>query len=135
MVASLYWRFDTGGTYDYTFARNPDRIGGDTGWQYEPRMAEMEIVGANQSYVQIDGFMGARRTIRFTAITGTMSRTIENFFLRKQIIYNCTDHLYPTHPSFACFIVAFTRQFHPTVGDFPGSGEDTFDVEVTLVKM
>jgi hypothetical protein len=129
------WYFDYGGTYHYNFARNPDRYGGDTGWMFEPRMSEMEIIGANQSYIQIDGFMGARRNLKFTAITGTMARILENFFLRKAIIYNCRDHLYPTHPAFHCFITSFIQQAHPTVGDFPGSGEDTYDVEMTLVKM
>jgi hypothetical protein len=134
-MAVTRWYFEYGGSYQYLFIRNPDRYGGDTGWVYEPRLSEMEIIGASQAFIQVDGFMGARRTIKFTAITGTMTRTLENFFLRKQIIYNCRDHLYPTHPQFNCFIMSFTQQAHPTSSDFPGSGEDTYDVEMTLVKM
>jgi len=130
MAAIIRWKFD-----EYTFPRNPNRDGGDSGWQSEPRMSEMEVIGSNQSYIQIDGFSGARRTIRFSAITGTMTRKLQDFFLRKEIIYNCRDHLYPTHPQFSCFVVSFSQQVRPTVGNFPGSGEDTYDVEVILVKM
>jgi len=135
MTTVIRWKFDVGGDNEYTFPRNPDRYGGDSGWIYEPRMAELEIIGANTPNIQIDGFHGARRTISFTAITGTMTRKLRDFYLRKQIIYNCRDHLYPTHPAFNCFIIAMVANVHPTTGTFPGSGEDTYDVEITLVKM
>jgi len=135
MVTVTRWKFDIGGSYEYNFPRNPNRYGGDSGWQYEPRMAEMEVIGSNQPYIQIDGFSGARRTIRFTAVTGTMARKLQDFFLRKAIIYNCRDHLYPTHAQFNCFIISFSQQVRPTTGSFPGSGEDTYDVEMTLTKM
>lgn len=135
MATVTRWIFDNDGTYIYTFPRNPNRYGGDSGWQYEPRMSEMDVIGANQPSIQIDGFSGARRTIRFAAITGTMTRRLQDFFLRKEIIYDCRDHLYPTHLQFNCFIISFSQQVHPTTGNFPGSGEDTYDVEMTLVKM
>ena len=135
MTAVTRWKFDIGGTYNYEFPRNPDRYGGDSGWGYEPRMSEMAVVGANQPYIQIDGFSGARRTVRFTAVTGTISRKLQDFFLRKEIIYNCRDHLYPTHAQFNCFVLSFIQTVRPTTGSFPGSGEDTYDVEMTLVKM
>jgi len=133
-MAVIRWKFDIGGSYEYVFPRNPDRYGGDSDWIYEPRLSQIDIVGSNQPYIQIDGFTGTR-TIRFTAITGTMTRKLRDFYLRKQIIYNCRDHLYPTHPQFNCFVVSFTSAVHPTSGSFPGSGEDTYDVEMTLVKM
>lgn len=133
MPTVVRWRFDIGGSYEYTFLRNPNRYGGDTGWQYEPRMSDMEVIGSNQPYIQIDGFSGATRTVRFTAITGSMTRRLRDFFLRKAIIYNCLDHLLLGY--FNCFIVSFSQQVRPTTGNFPGSGEDTYDVEMTLIKM
>jgi len=129
------WRFDIGGTYDYTFPRNPDRYGGDSYWRYEPRMTELDVIGASVPSIQVDGFRGARRTLRFTAVTGTMMRTLQNFFLRKQIVNNCRDHLYPTTPQFGCFVAAFVAAVRPTIGTFPSSGEDTYDVEMTLIRM
>jgi len=135
MAVVVRWKLDIGGSYEYEFSRNPNRYDGDSGWQYGPRMSEMEVIGSNQPHIQIDGFQGATRTIRFTAITGTMTRRLQDFFLRKAIIYNCRDHLYPTHAQFNCFIASFTQQVRPTTGSFPGSGEDTYDVEITLIKM
>ncbi len=132
MTAVTRWKFDNGGTYSYTFERNPDRQGGDSFWVYSPRLAEVDIIGANSPHIQIDGF-GARRTIKFTAITGNMMRNLQSFFLRKQIIQNCTDHL--TASPFSCFIISFTSTVHPTSGAFPGSGEDTYDVEMQIVMM
>jgi len=129
------WIFGYGTSTQYTFSRNPDRYGGDTGWLYEPKMTMFDIIGANAPAIQIDGFNGAQRVIKFTAITGTMTRTLQDFFLRKEIVNGCRDHLYPTHPAFSCFITNFVTSVHPTSGSFPGSGEDTYDVEITLIKM
>ena len=134
-MAVIRWKLDIGGSDEYEFPRNPDRYGGDSGWQYEPRMSEMEVIGSNQPRIQIDGFQGARRILRFTAITGTMTRKLQDFFLRRAIVYSCRDHLYPTHAQFNCFVTSFSQQIRPTMGDFPGSGEDTYDVEMVLVKM
>ena len=97
-------------------------------------MGEFEIIGSNVPHIQVDGFT-ARRTLRFTAITGTMMRTLRNFFHRAQVINNCSDHLYNTTQQFSCFIVAFTPTIHPTIGNFPGSGEDTYDLEMAIVQM
>ena len=135
MATVIRWRLDAGGAYDYTFPRNPDRYGGDTNWVREPRMSENEVIGSTIPNIQVDGFKGARRTIRFTAITGTMMRTLQNFYNRTAIITNCTDHLYPTTALFSCFVASFTPTIHPTIGSCPGSGEDTYDVEMTLIKM
>jgi hypothetical protein len=129
------WRFDASGIYDYTFARNPDRAGGDTFWTREPRMTENEVIGSNTPNIQVDGFSGAKRTIRFTAITGSMTRVLQNFYLRTALIQNCSDHLYPTTSKFSCFISGFASAIHPTTGSCPGSGEDTYDVEMVLIKM
>lgn len=129
------WVFDTGGAYEYTFPRNPDRYGGDTFWRYEMRNNEVDIVGASLPTIQTDGFMGARRTLRFTAITGTMFRTLQDFYLRMQVVENCKDHLYGHYSSFNCFIESFVPAIHPTIGPFPGTGEDTYDLELTLIKM
>ncbi len=134
-MPTTYWVFDYGGSYEYTFPRNPNRYGGDTGWTYEPRISQIEVIGSNQPHIQIDGFQGARRTLRFTAITGSMTRRLQDFFLRQATINGCRDHLYPTRAQFNCFVGSFTSQLHPTAGDFPGSGEDTYDVEINLVKM
>ena len=129
------WIFDYGGTNQYNFPRNPNRHGGDTYWQYEPRLTELDIIGANSPTIQVDGFRGARRTIRFVAITGTMMRALEKFFHRNAVIANCRDHLYPTTPNFSCYVVAFSPNVHPTTGSFPGSTEDTWDLEISLVRM
>jgi hypothetical protein len=129
------WVFDYGGANHYSFPRNPDRYGGDTYWIYEPRMTEIEVIGASLPSIQIDSFAGARRTVRFTAITGAMMRALQDFYFRAEIIENCRDHLYSTTPSFDCFIVGFNPTVHPTSGDFPGTGEDTWDLEMTLMRM
>ena len=113
-MSIIRWRFDFGGTYDYTFPRNPDSGGGDSYWMYEPRMSELYVIGANLPNIQIDGFRGARRSIRFTAITGDMMRTLQNFYLREAVIHNCRDHLYPTTDQFSCFIESFSSNIHPT---------------------
>ena len=136
-MSVIRWRLDIGGTHEYLFPRNPDRAGGDTNWARDIRMSELDVIGGNTPTLQVDGFKGARRTIRFTAITGTMMRTLRDFYFREQIIENCTDHLYPTTPLFDCFIVSFTCTIHPTIdgSSFPGSGEDTYDVEMVLVRM
>lgn len=129
----IRWKFSSGA---YTFERNPDRSGGDTYWVYTPKLSEIDVVGSNVTRLQLDGFKGARRTIRFTAITGTMMRVLQNYYLAGQTIIGCTDHLYPTYTNyFSCFIVDFVTAPHPTIGNFPGSGEDTWDVEMTMIKM
>lgn len=132
---TIYWKFDVGGLYSYTFPRNPNRYGGDTYWKHEARMTELDIIGANSPTIQIDGFRGARRVLKFAVITGIMMRELQNFFLRKQVINNCRDHLYNTSPQFSCFIIIFTSILRPTIGPFPASGEDTYDVEMTLIRM
>jgi len=85
--------------------------------------------------IQFDGFNGARRTLRFTAITGSMMRTLETFYLKGAVVENCRDHLYPTTTTFKCFMESFTPSVHPTHGNFPGSGEDSYDLEMVLIKM
>jgi hypothetical protein len=135
MTTVTRWIFDYGGSYQYSFPRNPDRLGGDSGWIFDPKFNVLEVLGANVPTIQTDGFNGAHRTIKFTAITGTMMRVLQDFFLRKQIISNCRDHLYSTTPQFSCFITSLVTTIHPTMGTFPGSGEDTYDVEMTLLKM
>ena len=137
MSTVIRWRLDISGTYDYLFPRNPDRSGGDTYWSRDIRMSELDIIGGNTPIIQVDGFKGATRNIRFTAITGTMMRILRDFYYREQIIENCTDHLYPITPSFNCFITSFISTVHPTIegSNFPGSGEDTYDVEMTLLRM
>ena len=134
-MSIIRWVFESGGVDEYVFPRNPNRFGGDSYWRFQPKMSEAEIVGANITHIQIDGFAGARRTISFTAITGSMVRTLQNFYLRSDTIHNCTDHLYPTTPMFDCFIASFTAVFRPVMGVFPGSGEDTYDVEMELIRM
>lgn len=134
-MAVIRWRFDVGGTNDYEFERNPDRYGGDTYWVREPRMSEIEIIGSSTPTVQVDGFAGARRSIRFTAITGPMMRTLQDFYLRKLLISNCRDHLFNNTPPFGCHIISFTPNVHPTIGNFPGSEEDTWDLEMILLRL
>ena len=134
MVTVTRWKFEVDRPLYYEFTRNPNRNGGDTGWVYAPRISELAVIGANSPAIQIDGYTG-RRTLRFTAITGNMTRKLQEFFLNKTTIERCRDHLYSTTAEFKCFIVSFTRVTHPTIGDFPGSGEDTYDVELTLVMM
>jgi hypothetical protein len=129
------WIFDYGGVNQYNFPRNPDRYGGDTYWQSELRLSELDIIGANSPTIQVDGFRGSRRTIRFTAITGVMMRELEKFYYRRVTIANCRDHLYSTTLSFSCFVIAFSPSVRPTIGNFPGSSEDTWDLEMTVVRM
>lgn len=133
-MSVVRWVFDYGGAYSYQFPRNPDRYS-DTGWQYESRVTEFEIIGANTPTLQFDGFRGARRRFNFTAISGAMMRILQDFYFRGSIISNCRDHLYPTLSSFNCFIINLVPTLHPTVGSFPGSGEDTWDLEMTIIKM
>lgn len=130
------WIFEYGGYYEYGFERNPDRRGGDTGWNYPVRGAEINILGANLTSYQIDGFSGGKRKLKFTAITGTMKRELEGFYLRGAIISNCSDHLYSIYgDNFSCFITEFFPTIHPTIGDFPGSGEDSWDLNMSLLRM
>ena len=136
---TVRWVFDEGGTNEYAFPRNPDRYGGDTYWRYPLRFSELEILGSSLPTIHVDGFSGARRTLRFTAITGAMLRKLEGFYLRKLVVPNCRDHLYDITSSnsthkFSCYIESFTPMLHPTTGSFPGSGEDTWDLELTLIR-
>ena len=123
------WTFNSGA---YTFPRNPDRFGGDTYWLYEPKITEVDVIGANKTRIQLDGFRGATRTIKFTAITGTMMRVLQYYYLSGQTIPSCTDHF---GGLFDCFISSFMSVIHPTIGTFPGSGEDTWDLEMVLIMM
>lgn len=129
------WVFDEGGPNEYTFPRNPDRYGGDTFWRYELRGNEVDIIGASLPTIQADGFRGARRVVSFTAITGTMMRTLQRFYLNMEVIENCKDHLYGSTIAFNCFIEGFVPAIHPVAGNFPGTTEDTWDLEMTLVRM
>jgi len=129
------WVFDEDGPDEYTFPRNPDRRGGDTYWRYQARYNEVDILGASLPTIHADGFRGARRTIRFTAIPGDMMRKLEEFWLKLSVINNCRDHLYDTTKHFNCFIESFNPTLAPTTGNFPGSGEDTYDLEMTLIRM
>ena len=135
-MAVTRWIFDTGGQKEYQFPRNPDRNGGDTYWAYEFRYNEIDVLGSMLPTVHVDGFRGARRTLRFTAITGTMMRTLQTFYFSRAVIRNCRDHLYGQTPPFNCLIASFTPAIHPTLGNsFPGSGEDTWDLEMTLIRV
>lgn len=129
------WIFDENGPDEYTFARNPNRYGGDTYWKYDLRGNEIDVIGASLPTIQVDGFRGARRILSFTAITGDMMRTLQLFYFSMALIENCKDHLYGTTVAFNCFIENFASSFHPTIGNFPGTTEDTWDLEMTLVRM
>lgn len=134
-MAVTRWILNTGLGSEYTFTRNPDRQGGDSFWEYQQRNSELDILGASLPTIQIDGFKGARRSLKFTAITGTMMRTLEALYLAKAEILNCRDHLYGiTADQFNCFILEFIPTIHPTIGTFPGSGEDTYDLSITLIR-
>jgi len=130
MTTVTRWIFESDGAKEYIFPRNPDRMGGDTGWIYESRYSELDPVGANYSHIQIDGFRSGKRTLRFTGITGTMMRHLQDFYLAHRQINNCRDHLYSTTIQFNCYIVAFTPTTHPTLTD-----EDKYDMEMTLVRI
>jgi len=134
-MAVQRWILDENGPNEYTFPRNPDRYGGDTYWRYELRRNEVDIIGASLPTIQADGFRGARRVIRFTAITGSMLRALQTFYLNMEVIENCKDHLYSTTIAFNCFIEGFIPSIHPTTGSFPGTTEDTWDLEMTLIRM
>jgi len=124
------WIFEYGNSdKEYNFPRNPDRLGGDSYWNIAPKMTELDVIGASQSNIQIDGFSSGRRVIRFTAIAGTMMRKLQDFYLAKAVISNCRDHLYDTTPQFSCFIVGFIPMIHPSL-----STEDLWDLEMTLVR-
>lgn len=137
MSSVIYWVFDYNGTNHYQFPRNPDRYGGDTYWSYEMRYSEMDVIGSATPTVQYGGFRGATRTIRFTAITGSMMRTLQKFYMRGSTVSHCRDHLYESEvsPEFSCLVIDFRPEIHPTMGNFPGSGEDTFDLEMTLMRV
>ena len=62
-------------------------------------------------------------------------RTLQKFYLNMEVIENCKDHLYGLTMPFNCFIESFIPVLHPTAGNFPGTAEDTWDLEMTLVKM
>ena len=135
MATITRWKFEIGGTNYYLFPRNPDRYGGDTYWNYESRHTELDVIGAATPTIQVHGFRGARRAIRFTAIPGYMMRVLQDFYLRHITIRNCRDHLYPDSPQFGCFVESFSPNVHPTVGNFPGTGEDTWDLEIELLRV
>jgi hypothetical protein len=120
------WKFDYGGTREYYFPRNPDRYGGDSYWQKEPRMSELDIVGASQSNIQIDGFRSGKRTLRFTSISGQMMRKLQDFYSAKLAISNCYDHL---SNKFNCMIIEFVSVLHPSL-----STEDLWDLEMILIR-
>ena len=139
-----YWVFES-----YTFQRNPDRVGGDTGWITNAKMNTVEIIGASKTRIQLDGFTSATRKLRFTAIPGSMMRKLQYFFLRGTTITTCVDHLYVENQGYSgtsvfnCVITEFTMQIHPTSGNFPladtdvsyGSKEDTYDVDMTILRV
>ncbi len=133
-MSVVRWVFDYGGSSHYSFPRNPDRFGGDTSWQYEPKLSVVSLVGASVPAIQIDGFT-VRRVLRFTAITGVMMRRLQIFYHRSTVIASCRDHLYGTTNAFSCFIISFIPTLHPTIGTVPGSSEDTYDLEMTIIKM
>ncbi len=141
------WIFECGLYYEYIFERNPDRNGGDSFWQADMRYSEIDILGSALPTVHLNGFKGARRTLKFTAITGNMMRTLQDFYRRSQMIRNCMDHTgspdfftpglitsYGDH-YFSCVIISFLPTYHPTYGSFPGTGEDTWDLEFTIIKV
>lgn len=134
-MSVIRWIFDFGGASPYTFTRNPDRSAGDSYWVYEQRGQELDVIGASLPTYQIDGFKGAIRSLRFTAITGSMMRTLQTYYLNAAVIPNCRDHLYPTSPEFNCIIIEFTPTIHPAYGSFPGSGEDTYDLDMALMRI
>ena len=121
----------------YTFPRNPDREGGDSYWSRQIRLNEVDLVGSSIPIIQVDGFRGARRSLKFTAIPGSMMRKLQDFYLSSSLL-DGTDHLFGTsqdNTTFVCFIESFTPNLHPTIGNFPGSLEDTWDVSISLIKM
>jgi hypothetical protein len=135
MSAVIRWVLDDGGDNEYTFPRNPDRDGGDTWWHKELRFSEINPIGSELPTLYTDGFNGAVRTIKFSVIPGSMMRTLQEFYHRREIIQNCRDHLYPTTTIFSCVMIDFKSYFRPVYGNFPGSYEDTWDVEITLMRM
>jgi hypothetical protein len=135
MTTVTRWVLDEGGDNEYTFPRNPDRSGGDTWWNTELRYTEVNPIGSNLPTVLVDGFNGGARTIKFTAIPGVMMRKLKEFYDRKDIIQNCKDHLYPTTKVFSCVFVDFKASFRPVISGFPGTYEDTWNVEVTMIRV
>jgi hypothetical protein len=134
-MAITRWIFNYGLANQYNFTRNPDRAGGDSFWNFNMRSNEVAVIGSSTPIFHVDGYDGGRRTLKFTAITGDMLRTLQQFYLAGQVLTNCRDHLYPTTLSFSCLIVSFTPAIHPSYGTFPGSNEDTWDLEMVLVAM
>ena len=129
------WILDYGGQHEYRFPRNPDKPGGDTYWKRELRGTEINVLGSNLPMYFVDGFNGAKRDLHFSAIKGSMMRVLEQFYFRQAVIENCTDHLYPTTTKFSCMIIDFHARFRPVHGTFPGSYEDTWDLDMTLLRM
>lgn len=132
-MAVQRWRLDDGGTYQYDFTRNPDRNGGDTGWEYPLRYEELSVVGSDLPTIHVGGLKGARRRIKFSALDGTMKRTLEAFYKRKLIVSSCWDHLGTTHGpnwQFDIFITSFRASFRPSL-----SSEDLWDVEMEMIRM
>lgn len=129
----IRWHFDSGGDNYYLFPRNPDRNGGDTFWQQKMRMKEFNVIGSTSPSLHITGFNGATRQLKFSAITGDMMRTLEAFYYRGNIIYNCRDHFEYT---FDCVITQFQPRVRPVMpGSTAGDGEDTYDLNMTIMRM
>jgi len=128
---------------DYTFVRNPDRAGGDTYWVRSLRHEQINFVGSTVPSVQIGGFDGATRVLKFTAIAGSMMRELETLYYARNIIDTCWDHLYyPGDPGssvtepFQCLIIDFSAVFRPVLATASvGDGEDSWDVTMTILKM
>ena len=124
------WVFDVGGSFQYTFAQNPDRSGGDSFWEFPLRSAEVEVLGSDQARLQLDGVNGAKRQLSFTGISGSMMRTLQDFYLRKAQINNCRDHLYSTTPQFNCYILSFKPTIRPSLFN-----EDFWALQMVLIKI
>jgi len=130
-MSVTYWIFSEGNADEYTFTRNPDRVGGDSGWVYEMRMTELDIINSSIPTVNVSGFRGGVRNIKYTAITGTMKRTLEDFYRAGTEITNCKDHLYATTGDvFSCIIASFASNLRPLL-----TAEDTWNVQMTLLRM
>jgi hypothetical protein len=136
--------FDKGGEYVYIFERNPDRHGGDTGWKYILRYSQFNPIGGSFPNIHSDGFNGAIRTLRFTAVSGIMKRKLEAFYRRRAVINGCRDHLHGTFDEtetrvtdmFSVFITDFSASPHPVnANSFPYTGEDTWDIEMTMMRV
>ncbi len=136
MSTTTRWVFEAGNSSkEYVFPRNPNRYGGDSYWEYDLRMSELDIIGSSQSNIQIDGIRSGKRTLRFTFISGTMYRKLQDFYKSGLQINNCKDHLWTSTgvggtTTFKCVIVGFSGNIHPSLGD-----EDNYDLEMVLLRV